>query len=531
MDPTLPSPNDSNPGSRPTHRRSHQLVEGELDARSLKLALRAARMGTWTWDPATDVATHDTLAREILDGVSEERTLQDALRHHLRPEDYELQNRGLQEMLDPATPDARFEAELEWYRRSGEWSWIQMTGETVFSGEGAKRRPVLMVGTVLDVTARKTVERRLEEANREKDRYLATLAHELRNPLGPLRYAAELLSRHSTEEVEWARRVIGRQVSHLTRLVDDLLDTSRIERGQLDVRHQPIDLGAIIQSALEASRADLQQHGQTLSVTTPPGPIIVDGDDVRLTQVVTNLLTNAAKFSTRPGTIHLSLSQRGRHAVLSVTDTGGGIAGEDLPHVFDLFYRSARDHGARVGGLGVGLYLVRRLVELHHGTVEVTSEGLGHGATFTVQLPIREPTRAGATSTPERPLADRRRRRRVLVADDDRDNADTLAQLLRERGNEVTAAYAGDAAVEAAAREKPDVALLDLGMPGMDGFEVCRRIRRQPSGRRMFMVALTGWGRPEDREQSRAAGFDEFLMKPIDIAVLEELLERRTRLH
>lgn len=534
MDPPRKAPNESRsqPGSAAGgSRRAHALKEGLFDARLLTLALRAARMGTWSWDPAEDVATHDALAREILDGVAEERTLDEAMQRHLRPSAFDEQARGLEQVLDPRNSEPRFEIELEWCRTNGQWSWIQMTGETVFSGKGALRHPVLMVGTVRDITQRRAVEARLAEANREKDRYLATLAHELRNPLGPLRYAAELLAGHVGDDQDWARQVLTRQVAHLTRLVDDLLDTSRIERGQLEVRSEPVDLGVIVSAAIDASRNDLKQHGQRIQVTSPPEPVIVDGDDVRLTQVVTNLLTNAAKFSRTGDTIEVTIERHGKHALLRVIDTGGGIAKEDLPHVFDLFYRSERAPHERIGGLGVGLYLVRRLIEFHRGTVEISSEGVGRGTTITVRLPARVDTTIlpVAASRSHRPGS--LRGRRVLIADDDPDSADTLAQLLRERGNEVFAAYAGDQAVEAAEREKPDVALLDLGMPGIDGLEACRRIRRAPWGRHLFMVALTGWGRPEDRQLSRDVGFDEFLLKPIDIAALEELLNRHGRLH
>jgi PAS domain S-box-containing protein len=493
--------------------------------RRLQFALDAARMGTWSWDPVRDVAEHDARAKRILDGVVETATFEVALRRHLPAEAVARYTSGLERVLDPHSGDHHFEEEIAWRRRSGEWSWVQMTGEAHFDGEGRDRRVTIVTGTVLDITTRKRNEEALEEASRQKDRFLATLAHELRNPLAPLYYAAELLERGSKEQLQWARGVIERQVSHMTRLIDDLLDISRISRGQLEVRREPIAVANVVHAAIEASYGSLKEHGQTLHADVPEVPIIVRGDLVRLSQVVTNLLKNAAKFSIGAGHVRLAVRQDGAHTVcLTVEDEGAGIAAEDLPHVFEMFYRG--QGGRRMqGGLGVGLYLVRRLVELHDGTVDVHSDGRGRGAVFTVRLPV-EHSSAVAQAPPPQPPPRHRRPRRVLIVDDNRDSADALAKLLSAAGDEVRTAYEGWSALDEAASFKPGVVLLDLGMPTLDGYEVCRRIRKQPWGRGVLMIALTGWGRAEDRRRTREAGFDAHLVKPVSVADVEALMLR-----
>ena len=518
--------------SRYERLESMHRVEAEAhrdSERRLQFALDAARMGTWSWDPIRDVAYHDARAREILAGAAGEGTFAKALERHLAPEAAERYRRGLERIIDPASDVHHFEVELPWRRPNGEWMWVLMTGEAHFEGEGAEKRVTLVTGTVVDITARKLNEEALKEASRQKDRFLATLAHELRNPLAPLYYAVDLLQSESRDELEWARGVIERQVSHLTRLIDDLLDISRIGRGQLEVRREPVVVQDVVHAAVEASRGALKEHEQELIVDLPPAPVVVRGDFVRLTQVVTNLLTNAAKFSPRPGTVEVTVETEPDSRVrLSVKDTGVGISPEDLPHVFEMFYRGGGSVERPYGGLGVGLYLVRSLVELHGGTISAESEGRGRGAVFTVRLPVED-----SESAPPRPSGGRTEgtalsSKRVLIVDDNRDSADALAKLLRSGGNDVTTAYEGCAALAAAERLKPDVVLLDLGMPTIDGYEVCRRIRERQWGKDILLVALTGWGRAEDRERTREAGFDEHLVKPVGLADVESMLRARS---
>ncbi|HEX7082322.1 MAG TPA: ATP-binding protein [Gammaproteobacteria bacterium] len=492
--------------------------------RRLRFALDAARMGTWSWDPVRDVATHDTSALEILGGKAGDFTLASAMHHHLPADGEERYASCLRRILDPASADRRFLTELPWRRPDGEWIWIEITGEAHFEGEGEARRATEVTGTILDITDRKRSEEGVAEAGRQKDRFLATLAHELRNPLAPLCYAAELLDAETSEERDWARAVIERQVSHMTRLIDDLLDISRITRDQLEVRKELVSIGDIVAAAVEASRPTLKEHGQELVVQLPGDAVHVRGDLVRLTQVVTNLLKNAAKFTSEPGRVWLTVEREPPWVSIMVRDAGIGISPDELPHLFDMFYQSTRTVGRAQGGLGVGLYLVRRLVELHGGRVEARSQGAERGADFVVRLPL-------APAPGDRPPRSALRQagtagRRVLVVDDNHDSADALAKLLRVGGNEVETAYDGSAAIDTAARFRPEVVILDLGMPTVDGYEVCRRIREQPWGKDVHMIALTGWGRVEDRVRTREAGFDDHLVKPVSLGDVSSLLAR-----
>lgn len=490
-------------------------------------------MGTWSWDPRRDVASFDKRALEILGGdLGSDFSFATSVREHLPPENAEQYAQCVRRIMEPGADDEVFEVELNWTRPDRRRIWIQMTGQSHFEGEGPSRQVRLLTGTLLDITERKQTEEALAEASRQKDRFLATLAHELRNPLAPLGYAVELLSEDSPRELEWSRGVIERQVNHLSRLIDDLLDLSRINRDRLEVRRERLAVADVVQAAVEASLPTLNEARQSLDVTGPPEPVFVHGDLVRLTQVLTNLLKNAAKFSAGPGRVGLAISRDGGDVVLSVRDSGIGIPRDELPHVFDMFYQSSASASRTHGGLGIGLYLVRRLVELHGGTVEARSAGAGQGSEFVVRLPALSPRAAGeaAGARGAGPAADPTAgATRVLVVDDNKDSADALAKLLRGAGHRVDVQYGGAAAVDAAASFRPDVVLLDLGMPNLDGYEVCRRIREQPWGKPMRLVALTGWGRTEDRERSREYGFDDHLVKPVTLASIKSMLQRGGR--
>jgi PAS domain S-box-containing protein len=368
----------------------------------------------------------------------------------------------------------------------------------------------------------------LQEADRRKDEFLATLAHELRNPLAPVRNAVQVLRLKGLGEPElrWSRDVIDRQVAHMSRLIDDLLDISRITLNKLELRKERVELAEVVREAVETSRPLIDQCGHHLTVTLPPEPIYLHADLVRLSQVLTNLLTNAAKYTNRGGQIWLTVEQQGSEVAVRVKDTGVGIPGEKLAGLFQMFYQVDRALERSQGGLGIGLSLVRRLVELHGGTVEAHSAGSGKGSEFTVVLPAvaeapkLQPTQQPADSgAPKAKIA-----RRILVVDDMRDNADSLALLLQLGGNEVHTAYDGLAALEAAERLRPDVVLLDIRMPKLNGYDTCRRIREQPWGKGMMLIALTGWGQEEDQRRTEDAGFDSHLVKPVDPAALNELL-------
>ncbi|MBY0495811.1 MAG: response regulator [Cyanobacteria bacterium] len=367
-------------------------------------------------------------------------------------------------------------------------------------------------------------EQALRSADRRKDEFLATLGHELRNPLAPILNSLEIMKlsgAFSDSRTLQAGEVMERQVHHLNRLVDDLLEVSRITRGVIEVRKQPLDLSAIVKAAVETSRPVLDNLRHELSIDLDPESMCVGGDPVRLTQVFANLLNNAAKYTNHGGRIGISTHRDGSDAVISVKDNGIGIAPNALGQVFDMFMQVDRSTRRSQGGLGIGLTLVRSLVGMHGGTVEARSDGPGLGSEFIVRLPLLIEKAATAEQVKAiTPLP----ARRILIVDDSRDGGESLAMLLRVLGGEVALAHSGRQALECVDTFKPDVVLLDIGMPGMDGYEVARRIRANPAHRDISLIALTGWGQDEDRRRSVAAGFNHHLVKPADIEQLRQLL-------
>jgi PAS domain S-box-containing protein len=364
----------------------------------------------------------------------------------------------------------------------------------------------------------------LREADKRKDEFLATLAHELRNPLAPLRTALEVfrLAGTDAELMQQARSMMERQLMQMVRLVDDLLDVSRITRGKIELRKERVDLAAAIQMAVETTQPVIEASGHELTVSFPTGSLLVDGDITRLAQVFANLLNNAARYTKRSGHIWLTAERQGDEAVVTVRDTGVGIPQEMLAHVFELF---TQVDNAREGGLGIGLTLVRRLTEMHGGQVEVRSEGRGRGSEFVVRLPV-VPESAAPQIQPYAggAKAGARGVGRILVVDDNHDAAVSLATMLRLTGYEVHTAHDGIEAVAAAEEFRPDVALLDLGLPGQSGYDVACRIRERPWGKEVVLIALTGWGQQADRHRSTEAGFDHHLVKPVEPEALRQLL-------
>jgi signal transduction histidine kinase/ActR/RegA family two-component response regulator len=362
----------------------------------------------------------------------------------------------------------------------------------------------------------------LRLADQRKDEFLATLGHELRNPLSPLLAGVHLLRKLASEDPDMGR-VIGmleRQVQHLVRLVGDLLEVSRITRGVIEVEREPIDLTALLNATVDTAQPILDAARHRLVIQLPPEPITITGDSVRLTQVFTNLLANAAKYTNAGGEISLELRREGDRALISVRDTGIGIAQEHLHSVFDMFVQVDRSSRSSQGGLGIGLTLVRSLVSMHGGTVEARSAGPGEGSEFVVTLPIA----SVAEIAPSAALVPDGPPRRVLVVDDNRDAANTLGALLRMLGNSVAVAHSGESALAALPTFEPELILLDLGMPHMNGFEVARRIRASARHSDVRLIALTGWGQAADVERSRRAGFDQHVVKPLDIERLRDLL-------
>jgi CheY-like chemotaxis protein len=352
------------------------------------------------------------------------------------------------------------------------------------------------------------------------------LAHELRNPLAPVLAAVHALRLGATgADAAAAQEMIDRQTRHMARLVDDLLDVSRITRGKIRLRPAPVELVEVIDRALGSTRPLIDERRHTVELYVPGEPIRVTADATRLEQVLANLLNNAAKYTEPGGHITLSAAAEGHEAVIRVRDNGLGIAADMLPRVFDLFMQANSTLDRAQGGLGIGLTLVRRLVELHGGKVEVHSEGLGHGSEFVVRLPLPEQPAAVPAAEPDAPAAAARPSpQRVLVVDDNRDAAESVALMLRLDGHDVRVAHDGPAALEAARSFRPEVVLLDIGLPRMSGHEVAARLLQQRHNGRPLLVALTGYGQDEDRRRSREAGFDHHLVKPVDPQTLRELL-------
>ncbi len=375
---------------------------------------------------------------------------------------------------------------------------------------------------------RKRIEEALKEAGRRKTEFLAMLAHELRNPLTPIRCAVEILKKPdaSVSHVHQARDIIDRQLMKLTRLVDDLLDVSRITYGKVSVRRELLDLSSIVAQAVEASRPLIEARRHELAVTLPAKPIGVEGDPLRLAQVFSNLLDNAAKYTDEGGKITLSVATEGSEAVIRVKDDGVGIAPTLLPYVFDLFAQAERSLDRTQGGLGIGLTLVKQLLEMHGGRVEAHSRGTGQGSEFVVRLPLAE------LPQPHSPPVDAAKPEagdpdggiRVLIVDDNVDSAESLAMLLKLWGHDVRTAYEGRSALMAAQEGWPDLVLLDLGLPEMDGYEVARRLCEELGSARPRLVAITGYGQKEYRRQSQQAGFDHHLVKPVGSEDLFALL-------
>jgi signal transduction histidine kinase len=375
-----------------------------------------------------------------------------------------------------------------------------------------------------EIAERAGAEAALRAADQRKDEFLATLAHELRNPLAPIRNSINLLKvKGSSERTDvWAREIIDRQSAHMARLLDDLLDVARINRGKLELRKQPTSLGAVIESAVETSRPVIELSRHFLEVGLPSETIMLHGDPVRLSQIFANLLTNAAKYTDPGGRIVLATRREGAAVCVTVTDNGIGIPPEMLERIFEIFAQATPALQRSQGGLGIGLFLVKALAEMHGGSISARSAGAGQGSEFTVRLPVA--AFPGHAEIPARPASQSPKALRVLVADDNQDAAESLASLLRAMGNEVRAVFDGVQAVDAAAAFHPDVAVIDIGMPRLNGYDAVRRIRQAERGRRMVIVALTGWGQEEDRQRSLQAGFDRHLTKPVTEDQLAEML-------
>jgi PAS domain S-box-containing protein len=425
--------------------------------------------------------------------------------------------------LEVAARVGRFEDEGWRLRKDGTAFWANVIITALFDSSGQLRG---FAKVTRDMTERRRIVA-LEQSERKMNEFLAMLGHELRNPLAPIRNALDLMHLQSNGDsrLEWARSVIDRQLTQLTRLVDDLLDIGRISSGKIALHREPIEINAAVQRAVEASRplADASQH--TLEVRLSPEPVTVDGDLTRLSQAVLNLLTNAIKYTPSGGRIEVDVAREGDMAVIHVKDSGIGMSPELIPRVFDLFVQGERSLDRSEGGLGIGLTLVKRLVSLHGGTVSVHSAGPGQGSEFAISIPVLAQSSAPKQTQPAASRASAHRRSRVLVVDDNRDSADTLAALLEAWGHEVRTLYDGPSAIAATAEFQPNVVLLDIGLPKMNGYEVAAQLRKSASRRPLILVAFTGYGQDEDRRRVREAGFDYHLVKPLEPAELQKILD------
>ena len=442
----------------------------------------------------------------------------------LHPDDRE---RAMSAWRAAVTQTGVYDLEYRVRRHDGVYEWFKVWGQAIRNEGGNVAR---WIGTAVNVDSLKRAEEALRDSDRQKDEFLAMLAHELRNPLAPIRASASILrARGSTDPVlQRSRDIIDRQAAHMARLLDDLLDISRLSRGRLTLQRAATELRPILEAAIETSRPLIDERDQELVLEGVDEAVVLYADAARLTQVFANLLNNAAKYNHPGGRIEMSVDRGSEWVEIRVRDSGLGIEAELLDRVFELFVQGAhaRQHGG--GGLGIGLSLARRLIEMHGGRIAAESQGPGSGSTFRVSLPIlageATDTRVDGTSDVA-PLATRR----ILIADDNEDAADSAALLFESLGCEVRTVYGGEAAVREAQRFHPNVVLLDLGMPDVDGYEACRRIRDTAGGARMLLVAVSGWGRDADLQRSAAAGFDHHFLKPVDPNALIRLIGEERR--
>jgi signal transduction histidine kinase len=405
-------------------------------------------------------------------------------------------------------------------RSEGEWTERALRAEQALREQNEARRD--------EIDKRERAEAALRDNDRRKDEFLATLAHELRNPLAPIRQAAMISNAPAATEAQkqWSHGVISRQVQHMSLLLDDLLDISRITRGTLELRIEMTDLAAIVDAAVETARPSIDAKGHTFSTDLPPDPIRFVCDPLRMAQVLSNLLTNAAKYTDPGGNIQLRAEADEQTVTIAVTDTGVGIPAAALSRVFAMFSQVKDKRDRSEGGLGIGLALARGLVELHGGQIGVHSGGVNRGSQFTVQLP-RQIVKPGDEAPPAEPIARTAGGRRILIADDNRDAADSLAVLLRLEGHDVTVVYDGPEALTTIGVLLPEVALLDIGMPGLSGYEVARRVRQMSLQREVTLIAVTGWGQETDKAEAFDAGFNHHFTKPVKPDRLIELLAER----
>jgi PAS domain S-box-containing protein len=500
----------------------------------VRLATDAAKLGIWIWDvEANRITWENERMYEIFGLPHSEGSFGIAhfVANILDPDDVAAYEHAM--ATAQQTGAFHFEGRLRVTEELPRW--IEATGRVEFSSDG---KPVRVIGTTADITRQKQTEEdlrrlasRLSEADRRKTEFLATLAHELRNPLAPIRTGIDLLRFGTTDPavVARVRDTMERQVVHLVHLVDDLLDIARITQGKIELKKEQVEIKTIVDTAVETSRPLIEAGRHMLSVDLPEGPNLLIADSTRITQVLSNLLNNAAKYTPQGGRIALSVRVEEQQAIISVADNGVGIAAESLPLLFEMFTQVGRHLSRAQGGLGIGLSLVRWLVELHGGTVTASSPGIGHGSQFQIRLPLGPDGVFGSgvdVQSTSNPADETARAFRLLIVDDNIDAAQTLSSLLEIAGHQTMVAHDGYQGLQITEQFNPEVIFLDIGMPGMNGYEVARAVRKTPGMETVIIIALTGWGAEQDRELSKEAGFDAHLTKPASLASVNLLLSK-----
>ena len=498
------------------------------DQERLHVALEAGRLAFWDWDLVTGVMHYGGEWTKLF-GYPEGKLSPSFAEWHslLHPEDAGRVMEAIQANLDGRTPE--FEAEYRMKAFSGEWLWVTSRGRVI--ERDANQKPVRHVGVIEDIHEGRNTREQLRQVAQQKDEFLATLAHELRNPLAPIRTGLEIIKRDpSGLMAQQARDMMDRQLSHLVRLIDDLLDVSRISLGRLELRKSHLEVRTIIDTAVEGSKPFVESRKHSLTVSIPDEPIFIFGDLTRLAQVVSNLINNSCKYTPEGGHIQVRISRLPNLVSIQVQDDGLGIPPEMLDKIFEMFGQVNRTLDRAQGGLGIGLALVRKLVELHGGTVQAESPGINRGATFTITLP-QDPEAEVPVPKPLDEPATPIQSRRILVIDDNVDAAESLSMFLQLSGHTTKVAYSPSVGLKLAQEFKPDMVFLDIGLPEMTGYEVARRIRSSPIGKSTCLIAVTGWGAEKDRDAAKEAGFNAHITKPVDLDEVARLLEHGTADH
>jgi signal transduction histidine kinase/ActR/RegA family two-component response regulator len=497
----------------------------------LEYAVRLSGVGFWYCDLPLSELVWDARVKEHFFLPHDARVTIDDFYARVHPDDREFTRAAIEASIRDGTSYDVIYRTVD--PASGAIKWIRALGGAAYAADGA---PVQFDGVTVDVTVQKLDQQRLGDLNdrlreqdRRKDEFLATLAHELRNPLAPLRNGLQLLRASSNpEHAAKVREMMERQLGHMVRLIDDLLDISRVTLGKVTLKRERVDFREVLHSALETTRPLIESGAHELAVGLPQDPLPLDIDPTRVAQVIANLVNNAAKYTPSGGRIELMAQSEDGMLVVRVSDTGIGIPSEMLPRVFDIFTQVGRSVDQSQGGLGIGLTLVRRLVEMHGGSVEAQSPGVGLGSTFIVRLPLAASGGEPMANQPLRHTPHSKLRLRVLVVDDNVDAAESLAMLLDLDGHETRIAHDGESALDVAVECPPDAAFIDIGLPGLNGYEVAQRLRADRNMQEsLLLVALTGWGSDEDRRRAQAAGFDLHLVKPVDFDKLSEVLSAR----